>query len=120
MQSKRHCSVSLPCDLITYCWPVYHSFLRATSFVAALQTAGGRQWLKHLLFDCTILISLMTASYAWANTKRIHKYATKTGRFMKVHTKHCLCVAPPLLFTVTSHAHPHEDFRKQNFMIFYL
>jgi len=30
---------------------------------------------------------LMTASYAWANTKHIHQYAKRTEKFMPVYTK---------------------------------
>ena len=61
--------------------------LRVTSIIAILQVpvARQRQWLKHLLFECTILISLMTASYAWTNTYYKNKevyvsvYKAKSG-----------------------------------------
>ena len=34
-----------------------------------------------------ILIFLMIASYAWANIKHMHEYATRIGKFKQVYTK---------------------------------
>ena len=73
MQSKRHCSVSLSCDLCkTHCILlacVPFSALRTTLIVAI--SVWQRQWIKYLLFECTILLLFMIASYAWANIKHI-------------------------------------------------
>ena len=62
--------------LITYCWPVYHSqLLQQLNFCNAPSSRWRRQWLKVFFFlrVYSILTSVMTSSYAWANTKHIHE-----------------------------------------------
>jgi len=51
---------------------------KATAIAAIVQASDGKEsaW---LMLKCTILVSPMTASNTWANTKYMYEYASQTG-----------------------------------------
>ena len=91
IQSKRHCSFPchVNCKKQSLTIVSLYTSLRATSIVAILQVPDGKD--SGLSISSVrvyiILMSLMTVSYGWVNTKHIRDFATRTGKFMQVYTK---------------------------------